>query len=531
MDAEAAPQPANTAPPLSRREAALALIAITAAWLVVASLNDWLLLRKQYWMDELCCTVFALRDASNPIDLFGLVKRYDVAPPLLHLVAWPLTQIAGYEPQVLHSLTLACAVGATWVLYLLLRRRFGRAASIGAVIGASSHTLLLHHAFDARFYAPWLLFAVLYGWALGLDRDRPSRRRDVLVAVVAVCLAAIQWLGVTSLFLLAAAAVASHGSRWRVGLRLVAPSAAGLVVFAALLPMMLAQGRTGGGALLWVPALNASQFQQMTQLFVLRVPLLFAIVLLLIDRVLPARMRHPGARTPVAELLRDPGIAAVLATILMPLVLAVVSVVVAPVMVPRYAVVSVLAAAPVIALGLQVVGRVGYAVVVTVFAAWLIGFVDKELQYAKHTEGLTVAHRSQFDEVRSRFPAIPIVFHSYFTLYPVDGLSRQRSVARVMDLPDSTIASLYPDASQAEDKRRMTVNREAVRLHERVLEFPRTVSQAKMDSMPRFFLFSTDDDLPYGHRNSIALGERLFPRHQARRLSAIITLFERRPQR
>jgi hypothetical protein len=512
---------------LSRREALVALAVVTAAWLVVASLSDWLLLRKQYWMDEMCCTVFALRDASNPIELLGYVKRYDVAPPLLHLLAWPFAKIAGYAPAVLHTLTLVSAVIAIWVLYLALRRRFGRAASAGAVIGIASHTLLLHHAFDARFYAPWLMFAVLYAWALGLDHDRPSRRRDLLIGVFAICLCSIQWLGITSLFLLAAGAVASHGSRWRAALRLVAPSAAGLVVFAALLPMMLTQGRAGGGALLWVPALSASQLLQMAQLFLLRLPLVIAVILLLSDRAMPARFRHVGPRTSLVDVLREPGLAAMLATILMPLVLVAVSIVVAPVMVPRYAVVSLLAAAPVIALGLQVIGRVGYGVVVAVFAAWVIGFVDKELRYAQYTDALTAEHRKQFDEVRTRFPAIPIVFHSYFTLYPVDGMSRQQSVARVMDLPDSTIASLYPDVSQSEDKRRMTVNRDAVRLHQQIFQFPRTVSQAQMDSMPRFFLFSTDDDLPFGHQNAITLGGRLFPRHRAQRLSGIITLFDR----
>lgn len=530
MGAES-PPPVESAQPVSRREAGLSLVPIAAAWLLVASLGDWLLLRKQYWMDELCCTVFALRDASNPLELFGLVKRYDVAPPLLHLLAWPLTRIFGYEPAVLHVPMLLCAIGATWLLYLVLRRRFGRAASAGAVIGASSHTLLVHHAFDARFYAPWLFLAVLYAWALGLDRDRPSRRRDVLLGVTAIGLCAIQWLGVTSLVLLAAAAVASHGSRWRAGVRLVAPSAVGLVAFAALLPMMLAQGRAGGGALLWVQPLSTLQFLQMAQLFVLRLPLVIALVLLVADRLLPARMRHPGPRTRVMDVLRDPSLAAVLATILMPLVLAVVSVVVAPVMVPRYAVVSVIAAAPVIALALEAVGRVGYGIVATVFAAWVVGFVDKEYRFAEHTENLMAEHRRQLDEVRASFPAVPVVFHSYFTLYPVDGMSRQQSVARIMDLPDSTVASLFPDVSQAEDKRRMTVNREAVRFHQQVYAFPRTVTQAQMDTMPRFFFFATDEELPYGYQNAVTFGGRLFPRHQARRLTPIVTVFERGARR
>jgi hypothetical protein len=515
------------APRLASREGGVALALLAGAWLLLAASDDWLLLRHRYWMDELCCTVYALRDASNPIELFRYATRYDVAPPLLHFLIWPFTKLAGYEPQVVRSVTLACAVAATWLLYLVLRRRFGRMASAGAVVGVASHTLLLHHAFDARFYAPWLLFAVAYAWSLGVDAGQPSRRRDVLLALFAVCLCTIHWFGVTSLFLLAAGAVAAHGTRWRAGVRLVAPSVAGVVVLVALLPVMLSQLRVGGDALLWVPALSAAQLLQMTQLFLLRLPLVIAILLLIADRLLPERLRHPGERTPPSAIVQDPSIAALLATILMPLVLVGITIVLEPVMVPRYAVVALLAAAPVIALGLQVSGRVGYGVVVAVFALWVVGFADKELGYARYTDGLMGEYTRQFKEMRVRYPHIPIVFNSYFNLYSVDGMSRQQSVARVMDLPDSTIAMLFPDSSQLEDKRRMLVNRGAVRLHQRGFGFPRTVAQSDMDTMPRFFLFSTDEDLPLGHQNSIEYGRALFPRHQPRRLSDIITFFER----
>ena len=77
----------------------------------------------------------------------------------------------------------------------------------------------------------------------------------------------------------------------------------------------------------------------------------------------------------------------------------------------------------------------------------------------------------------------------------------------------------------------MTVNRAAVRLHQRVYGFPRTVAQADMDTMPRFLFFSTDQDLPLGHQSSIDYGRRLFPRHQSRRLSEMVTFFERAPVR
>src|SRR5688572_27542079 len=163
-----------------------------------------------------------------------------------------------------------------------------------------------------------------------------------------------------------------------------------------MLPMMLRQLSTGGDAILWVPALSGMQLLQMLQLYVLRLPLVIALLLLVVDRLLPARFRHAGDRTPAGVVRRDPSMAALLATIGMPLMLMLITIVLQPVMVPRYGIVALLASAPVIALSLQVLGRVGYGVVVAVFAAWVIGFVDKELGFTRYSDGLMREYARQF---------------------------------------------------------------------------------------------------------------------------------------
>jgi hypothetical protein len=515
------------------REMAIATAVIGAFWLVLALYDDARAMRRVYWMDEICCTLYPLRDASNLIELFQYVKRYDVAPPLLHFMTWPLTQIFGLEPPVLRIIPVASAFVAFVFLYALLRRRFGRAASAAAVLGVSSHTLILHHAFDARFYAPYLMFGVLFAWMIGVDAGRPSRRRDVGLAVLAICLCTLHWFGVTALFMLCGGALLAHGRRWREGLRLVAPAAAGPFVLAFLLPMMVAQLSQGDDALYWVPRPSVRQTVQFAQLFYIRIPVAVAILLLVIDRLVSSARRHAGPRTSARQQLSDPAVAALFATLFMPFVLAVITVVLEPVMVPRYAILAAAGAAPLIAWSFETIGRTGRVLIMGIYALVTFGFADRELLWAYWFDGTFKEYQKQFAMVRAEHPDVPIVFHTFYDIYPVEGLERQRAYGVVVSVTDSTIHQLYPDTSSlearrwlVEERRRvMYVDRGFVDLHNRVFGFPRPIAQAQLDTTPRFFFFAADDHLPPAHKNPVRYGKYLFPRHRAEVVSGIITYF------
>jgi hypothetical protein len=517
----------NAVSPVTRREGLIASALIAGWWIALAMWNGAMLMTRRFWLDELCCTVYALRDSSNPVELVGNALRYDIAPPLLHLITWPLTQLFGSSPIVVRSVALGSVIVATILLYLLMRRRFSVAASAAGVLTLLSNSLVIRHAFEARFYGPWLLLGVALALALGVDAGRPSRRRDVLVALFAVCLCTLHWFGVTSLVLLATGALLTQWPQWRAGLRLIAPAIAGPAVLALLLPAMFRQLSYSGDALLWVPQLNTSQVMQMAQLFWIRAPILIAVVLLIVDRLWPRLMGHDRPVAPVRAALRDPGIAALLAALLMPVVLIVITLVLKPVMVPRYAILAAAAAPVLVAIAFETIGRVGRITIALVLALFAVGFVDRELRQVGFNERMLDEYDAALREGHRLDPNLPLVFQSYFILYPIDGGARRETIGRVMEVPDYALDAMYPDTALAAEKQRAKTDRMMVRLHERTFGFPRVLTVDSLRSTPRFAILARDTELPYGHRNALELGALLFPNHKATRLSHVVTLFER----
>ena len=496
------------------REVLIVLVVLAVAIATRPTMFDGAALwTKRFWLDEQCCTMYPIYDASSFFDLFGTVKRSEVGPPLMHMIVWTVGKITGsLSPTVVRSVMLVSVAASLLLLWVVLRRRFSITATAAAVIAVAGHGLVLQHAFDGRFYGPWLFFAVGYAWALGLDSDKPnSRRRDVAVALFSLFLCTIHWFGVISLGLMAMGAVAAHGRRWKEGLRLVAPGVVGLVALAALIPMLLFQLRVGGEDILWVPPLNAAQVKVFVQAFVIRLPILIALVVVGI-----AALRQGGERRAVMSVLRDPPMAAMLATGLMTLALVVISAVLNSVMVPRYAIVSVLLAAPIIAFAADLVKPWQRVVLAAVFAFLLTQRMAREIRNANYFATTTNVYADLVGELRKQHA--PIVFQSYFMMYPVDGLARRQSVISVLDLPDSTIRSLFPPTPDNEPRiAKMRLDRNQARLHNRGFGFPIIATKAQLDTTRLFYLMGPDMQ---------ELGRVLFPRHRNARIHELVTVFQ-----
>ena len=518
--------PAHTVEPpaqgASRRELLAVAAVLCGIIACIPLINAEVLLTKRFWLDEQCCTLYPLRDSPSFFELFGKVRDSDVAPPLLHIMLWVLEKVTGsLSPLVLRSFMLASVTGALFVLYVVLRRRFAPTSSALAVVVVAGHALVIHHAFDGRFYGPWLFFAVCYAWTLGLDPGQPSRRRDVLLGVLSVCICTLHWFAVNSVGLMALAAVAAHGRRWREGVRLVAPSIAGVVALAAFIPMMLKQLGTGGEDLLWVPPLNVGQVKQFVMAFIIRVPILLAVVLLLIDV-----LRGEQRRARILPMLRDPVMAALLATGGMTLVLMAISAVMNPVMVPRYAIVSVLFAAPIVALAADTLRPYQRTVLTLVFALLFAQSVSRALRGSRYFEAVMDTYAGLVQRLKAE--NVPLVFQTYFIMYPVDGAAKERSVISVLDLPDSTIFALIPDSIAGRAGRdKLRLDRNQARLHNRGFGFPVIKTQAELDTTPRFFFFARDADLTAGFTNAVALGQAMFPRHRVERVHDYVVMFTR----
>jgi hypothetical protein len=209
----------------------------------------------------------------------------------------------------------------------------------------------------------------------------------------------------------------------------------------------------------------------------------------------------------------------------MPLVIVAVSVVMQPSMVPRYAIVAALAWAPLVALGVQSLPAAARIAVFGVYV-WIMGGSVRTTIREKR-EFADGVNTNSAALVEARRMHLPIVFHALMPMYPVAAPQRDDHNARFLDLPDTTLAALYPGDRLAWLRRRFVVERGQARLHHRVYDFPTLGAQASLDSLPAFLLFAKDLSLPGGYKQAELFGHAVFPRHKVTRLSATLSLFER----
>jgi hypothetical protein len=514
---------------MTRREL-LVFVAVCAVAIALLPLfGGSVLWTRPLWFDELCCTVFVVKDASSPFDVIANVYRPgDYAPPLLHLIVWFVGWLAGgVTPVVLRSISLVCVSVGLLFLYATLRRHFGRAPSSAGTIAVASHALVIAHAFEGRFYGPWLLFAAAFAWCLGLDHNRArSRRRDISIALSSILLPTIHWFGIFSLGLMCVAAVVVHGRRWREGLRLIAPSAAGVVALLICVPMAIVQ-RASSTGMLWVKELSGQQVMEMAWLFWLAPSVVLAVVLVLAQslRDAPANALTPS-RPNALTLLRAPDLAALTSLALMPVVLIALSVVLQPSMVPRYGIVAVLAWAPLVALAAASVGRVARAAVLALMVLMLCLGAKRAIAEKQEFADLFAVLTAEYEQAKAEH--VPIVFTSMHIIYPTAGLQRSDTMpARYLDLPDSTIMALFPAPGMEPIRKKIRLDRDQARGHARTYRFPILATQAQLDTTRRFFLLATDISLPGGYKSAALYGRALFPRHQVRRLNSVLSIFER----
>jgi hypothetical protein len=521
--------PAPSPAPVTARERLLVVLALAASVGLLLIAGGSILWTRPLWFDEICCTLFVVEGAASPLEVVARVARgEDYAPPLLHVMAWIAGKLAGdLTPVVLRTMALLCVSLALLGLYSALRRRYERLPSLAGVLAVATHSLVLAHAFEGRFYGPWLLFASLFAWSLGIDAGRArSYRRDASMAIASILLVTIHWFGVLSLGLMGVAAMLARRP-WRLGVRLVAPGIAGLVALALCVPLVLAH-RAGAVEVdaLWVPPLSAAQIGVMVRLFFLSTVPVLAIVLLLIDA-----LREPGTRPAAADVggvqssLRDPSIAALLSLGLFPVVLIVVSIVLQPSMLDRYAIVTVLAWAPLAALAVSSLDRGGRVVAVLFFATLVVLAARRTM--ADKRDFAEMVRLNEAAYARALTMDLPVVFASLHTAYPVAGPRRAERRALFVDLPDSTIREMVPQERLGWLRRHIAVERNIARGHARVYGFPVLAPQAQLDTTRAFLLVGPPESFPRLYKEFDKFVGKVFPRHSATRLSPNLAILKR----
>jgi hypothetical protein len=511
------------------RETLVFALSLAGLYAFMLWLSDgFILLTRPLWVDEVWTVLIS--GQASPIDVLrGLASGADGGAGLVHLSTWALQKIVGPpSPTLLRTLSLLCVFGTLCLTYAVLRRRFGADASIAGALAAGSHWLVVTHTFEARFYGPWLLCCALVALSLSLRQATPSRRHKVFLGASAVLLCTVHFYGAVTLSLMVAAVVASHGRRWRDGIRVVAPSAAGLLAVLAITPLAIGL-RNAFTVPSWAPDFEIRQLHAFVlQFWVATVPLAAAIGLA-IGLALGWKSLVPRSLTSIAsDVARDAGIVALAGLFVMPLALTALTLVGQPAMIYRYAITTVLAWGPLVALAIELLGRwpariAGLALLVFWFSAFVTVRFEK-IVFAGDVEETEASVRL------AQSLGVPIVLQSVHAWYPVwyRDPSRVESLG-FLEMSDSTVNRLFrPGTRNERYNRGILIDRDMVRVHAKRYGVPRLVPQTSLDSMPRFVLIAAAAHLPVGFRSLERFSRSAFPHHTMRQLDFNTALLERR---
>jgi len=511
-----------------RRETLALAVAIASFVAVLLPLTDGgIQLTRPLWVDEIHTVLIASR--TSPADIIAdLAAGADYGPPLLHSAMWVVRAVAGnLTPVVVRAFSLACVLGALVLLYRVVRRATGAAASAAGVLAVGSSTLVVTHAFDGRYYGPWLLCAAFFAWTLP-SRDQPlTRARRAALGVAAVLLCLAHWYGVISLALMAAGAIASHGGQWRRGLRAVAPALAGIAALLACAPLLVGQ-RAALVSGTWVPDFSWGQSAALARLYWMGPALKVAAAVWL---ALAIVRRHPvlgATRSALRDAIREPGLAALLALAVLPIVLAVLTLAGAPSLVARYGVLSMLAWAPAVALVAQALGpRLAWVLGVGMAALWPAAF-QADARTRRAFDRQVRGDLAVLDSAKRRV-AGPVAYLSMHTLYASAWASPgDRGNLWYLDLPDDAIDRLFGPAARFHQLNKgIRVERDVVRIHARRFGFPRLLTPAMLDTAGPFALVTSPETLPRGWFRADSLARALLPGHRVTAAGAQLTLVER----
>ncbi|MGH7639046.1 MAG: hypothetical protein ACREOK_15455 [Gemmatimonadaceae bacterium] len=508
------------------------LAALLTAFVMVLS-DGGILFTSPFWVDEWLMVFEANR--SSPLQILeDLAAGADGGTPLVHLAYWLLRQLTGpLTPTVVRAFSLACMLLAMTVAFAILRRRFSMGPSIVGSLAIGSHPLVVAHAYEGRFYGPWLLCAVIVAWFLAQRQSararanaKAGRRTAIGLGVAAFALCTVHPYGVISLGILLLGGLAAYGTGWRNGLRDIAPAAYGLSALLVVVPLALGQ-RSAYTVRTWIPDFAPGQLTALAIEFWLATIGVVAAMLLLIATL--AR-RFSGQRVAVRTIVHgvrsDPSLIALFATATMPIALAVVSLVGQPSMLPRYAILSTLALAPLAALAAEVGGRwAARGLFLVVLWLWFAAYVREGAAEANFAAG--VRRITQTYE-HARPANLPIVLYSIHLMYPLIGDEPSEIPVRFMDIPDSRFpAAFHGDSPAAQYNRGFILERDLARIHATHWGFPKLAPLSALDSTSRFLLLGPVGRLPAGFRDIDHFARSMFPGHRVTRLLPDLTLLER----
>lgn len=293
------------------------------------------------WLDE-TITWRVANDTSFWHLLTGIAAGTETHPPTLYLVLWPLARLlGGLGNTELRVIALIWMLLGMTGLYAICRRFFARGPSIVAVLAVWAHPLIIDHAFETRFYSPWVALTAWFCYLqLRADDDEPTPRR-VARYLLAIFATSIHYFGVISMGLMAVTDLLVHRR-----IKRVIPAMLGFAVVACFLPLIHGQ-RAGLSIPTWIERAGPMQLKN-TLIAVFGPPSLLILMLVMWVSYLLRGTTTPATGEQADE-QRDRDLRKLLpmsSLLLLPFVIIAVSILVQPSLVLRYLIVAIMPLAP-----------------------------------------------------------------------------------------------------------------------------------------------------------------------------------------
>lgn len=372
-----------------------------------------MVLRRPLWLDEVH-TALIVEDPSPRHAFRALAAGADMNPPALYAIDRAVTWCArSTGPAALRTTSLVFTLAGIVGIYAITRRAYAPRIALAAAAAAWANPLLLHQAFEARFYAPWFGGIVWFAYALNAASRSPrSLGLRLLLAATSVFVCTIHYFGVFSLLLVIMAQALVAARRQDRIRPLVVWMAAGPMCLLACIPMYRGQRRSLS-APTWISMPGGRElleyFGGLYDSLILVPPMLVLFASLFLTRG-PARSGEGATQDPDAGMLDLAGLGSLA---LMPMFLAAFTLLIQPALLPRYAIVAVGSLG---VLGVPLLARSGRIGTWAVLATYLL-YSTVTLHYQQRDfgkEARSIAER--LAHLRGLAPA-PLIFKSRHALY------------------------------------------------------------------------------------------------------------------
>ena len=456
--------------PGTRERILAALMLLVLVVLQLAAIDGFYLLSKYFWIDELY-TYAVVADPSLAHALRAIEDGIDNMPVNALLMRVVGAFVTNPAEVFLRSYSLGFMMLALIGVYVLLRRAVSPLAAVAGALTVWAHPLTLAHAFDARFYAPFMAASVWFCFVVDRRLTLPlSWRTGAGLALAALGLCAIHMFGILVWGIVLAACVLVFRR-----VRPLWPALAGPAVLPVLWWLVLGTHRAVITVPTWENPFSWSRVAE-TARFVLLPDYVTATLLLIwgvacIRLILAQRPEEAPASPPAPSFLLLTSL-----VLLLPAVV-VVSLLVQPALTPRYSMVAIAALAPPVAWSAARLPRWGTVLIIAVLIA-------------VSTNGLrrhAIQARWQDQQIQSVIAAVrdlpgddPVVFEVTHVLDVIWRYAPDlRSRVVLLDFETSDV----PGSSQLR-----IVSRDLARLYRTLYEAPRYVRWSELRSSTSFYL-------------------------------------------